>query len=115
VVRSTKFGKDRQVPLHPTSTAALDGYLKEGDRHVPQADTSAVFVSIAGTRLRYCNVNWTFLKLVEHAGYIRRWRALRLEVPTSVARGEPGAQRSNLAHRAYSLKLNLAAMGPHLR
>ena len=77
VVRSTKFGKDRQVPLHPTTTAALDGYLQERDRHAPAADTAAVFVSIAGTRLRYCNVNWTFLKLVEHAGLMPRSASCR--------------------------------------
>lgn len=77
VVRSTKFGKDRQVPLHPTTTAALDSYRKERDRHVPRADTAAVFVSTAGTRLRYCNVNWTFLKLVEHAGLTPRSASCR--------------------------------------
>jgi integrase/recombinase XerD len=77
VVRSTKFGKDRQVPLHPTTTAALTGYLKLRDRQVPSADTSAVFVSTAGTRLRYCNVHWTFLKLVDHAGLTPRSTSCR--------------------------------------
>ena len=77
VVRSTKFGKDRQVPLHPTTTAAMAGYLQLRDRHVLQSDTSAVFVSTAGTRLRYCNVHWTFLKLVDRAGLKPRSVACR--------------------------------------
>lgn len=71
-VRSTKFGKDRQVPLHPTTTTALVRYLKRRERLLPQPDTSAVFISTAGTRLRYCNVSWTFLKLVDHAGLTPR-------------------------------------------
>jgi integrase/recombinase XerD len=72
VVRSTKFGKDRQIPLHPTTTDALTGYLSRRDRLFPQSDTPAVFVSMAGTRLRYCNVSWTFLKLVDRAGLTPR-------------------------------------------
>ena len=72
VVRSTKFGKDRQVPLHPTTTAALTGYLKLRDGLLPHPDTTAVFISPAGTRLLYCNVNWTFLKLVDLAGLVPR-------------------------------------------
>jgi integrase len=34
----------------------------------PTPNTPALFVSAAGTRLLYCNVNWTFLKLVDLAG-----------------------------------------------
>jgi integrase/recombinase XerD len=72
VVRSTKFGKDRQVPLHPTTMQALTGYLSYRDQLLPHPDTAAVFISTAGTRLRYCNVNWTFLKLVDRAGLVPR-------------------------------------------
>ncbi len=68
VVRSTKFGKDRQVPLHPTTTRALTGYLQLRDRNFPEPDTPAMLVSTAGTRLGYSNVHWTFRKLVDHAG-----------------------------------------------
>ena len=68
LVRSTKFGKDRQVPLHASTTEALAGYLTRRAQHFPHPDTTAVFISTAGTRLRYCNVSWTFLKLVDHAG-----------------------------------------------
>jgi integrase len=76
-VRSTKFGKDRQVPLHATTTQALTRYVSIRDRHAPDADTAAVFVSIAGTRLRYCNIHHTFRKLVDRAGLTPRSASCR--------------------------------------
>lgn len=68
VVRSSKFGKDRYLPLHTTTVQALLGYLAWCDRRFPQPATAAVFTSIRGTRLRYGNVASTFLTLVDHAG-----------------------------------------------
>lgn len=67
-VRHGKFGKSRQLPLHPTTTQALRGYLRLRDQVVPAPDTSALFVSTAGTRLLYCGVHKTFLRLVATAG-----------------------------------------------
>lgn len=63
-VRDGKFGKSREVPLHPTTLQALRSYLRERDRLHPAPGTPALFISTVGTRLVYCNVNWTFLKLV---------------------------------------------------
>ncbi len=71
-VKHSKFGKSREVPLHPTTAAALRRYLRRPDRPRPAVPTVAVFVSDAGTRLLYCNVNWTFLKLVRRAGLVPR-------------------------------------------
>ena len=68
IVRNSKFGKSREVPLHPTTVEALRGYLRRRDRLHPAPSTPAVFISIAGSRLLYCNVNWTFLQLVRAAG-----------------------------------------------
>jgi integrase len=70
IVRETKFGKTRLVPLHPTAIQALDGYLQQRGRlyPCPQPRTPAVFISAAGTRLIYNSVNLTFLKLARHAG-----------------------------------------------
>ena len=67
-IRLTKFGKSRLVPLHPTTVAALCDHLGRPDRPRPGRPSTALFVSGAGTRLRYCNVNWTFLELVRRAG-----------------------------------------------
>ena len=75
VIRNSKFGKSRELPLHATSVAALRRYLRRSDR--PRPAVGAVFVSAAGTRLRYCNVNWTFLRLVRRAGLTVRSAACR--------------------------------------
>jgi integrase/recombinase XerD len=68
VVRTGKFGKSRELPLHPSTVQSLHTYLHRRGQLPPAPRTSAVFVSTAGTRLLYCNVNWTFLKLVDLAG-----------------------------------------------
>lgn len=68
LVRSSKFGKDRYLPLHATTVQALIGYLAWCDRQFLQPATPAVFTSIRGTRLRYGNIRRTFLTLVDHAG-----------------------------------------------
>jgi len=76
-IRMTKFGKSRLVPLHPTTVAALRDYLGRPDRPRPRIPTAALFSSSAGTRLRYCVVNRTFLRLVRHAGMRPRSAACR--------------------------------------
>jgi integrase/recombinase XerD len=67
-VRLTKFGKSREVPVHPTTTAALQAYVRRKDRPRSSARTRAVLVSMAGTRLLYTNVQWTFHRLARRAG-----------------------------------------------
>lgn len=67
-IRLTKFGKSREVPVHPTTIEALQAYLERRDRPRAAARTRAVLVSIAGTRLLYTNVQWTFHRLVRCAG-----------------------------------------------
>jgi len=76
-IRMSKFGKSRLVPLHPTTVTALRRYRGRPDRPRPRIPTAALFSSSAGTRLRYCVVNRTFLKLVRHAGLRRRSAACR--------------------------------------
>ena len=67
-IRDSKFGKSRLVPLHPTATAALSGYLRLRDQLHPGPGDPAVFISPAGTRLLYSNVHATWRKLVRAAG-----------------------------------------------
>jgi integrase len=71
-IRHTKFGKSRELPVHPSTITALRQYLQRTDRPRAAASTAAVFVSLAGTRLRYCNVHWTFHRLVRRAGLTPR-------------------------------------------
>jgi integrase len=76
-IRLTKFGKAREVPVHPTTVEALQAYLRRGDRPRTSARTRAVLVSTAGTRLLYTNVQWTFHRLVRRAGLTPRSAACR--------------------------------------
>jgi integrase len=71
-IRHTKFGKSREVPVHSSTVAALRAYLQRADRPRATMRPAAVFVSLAGTRLRYCNVAWTFHRLVLRAGLAPR-------------------------------------------
>jgi integrase len=68
VVRDSKFGKSREVPIHPSTVAALRAYEKRRDRLCPQRKSPAFFISPAGTRLLYCNVHLAFLGMVRDAG-----------------------------------------------
>ena len=64
----SKFGKSRELPLHDTTLDALRTYLRRRDRLYPRPSTPSLFISTAGTRLLYCNVQWTFARLVRQAG-----------------------------------------------
>jgi integrase len=69
-VRHSKFGKSRQLPLHPSTLDALGAYQHRRDQYHPSTTdgTPALFVSTTGTRLIYSNVHLTFQQLVRHAG-----------------------------------------------
>jgi integrase len=77
VIRHAKFNKTRELPLHTTTVAALCGYLDQRDRRGLQAKSPALLISPAGTRLLYCNVHWTFQRLVRRAGLVARTRSCR--------------------------------------
>lgn len=53
IVRDTKFGKTRQLPLHPSTVTALSAYLHARDALLPTPTTSALLVATRGGRLRY--------------------------------------------------------------
>jgi integrase len=44
-VRNAKFGKSRELPLHPTTTSALTRYLHRRDRPQPIGATEALLLS----------------------------------------------------------------------
>jgi integrase len=67
-----KFGKARELALHPTTVDALRSYQRLRDRSAPATGASALFVSTAGTRLIYCNVHNTFHRLVRLTGLAPR-------------------------------------------
>ena len=67
-VRRSKFGKARQVPLHPSTVQALAEYAQTRDRLLPSPRASSFFISTVGTRLGYSYMGKTFRKLVERSG-----------------------------------------------
>jgi integrase len=72
LVRDSKFGKSRQLPVHESTTVVLRTYATQRDEFCPQASSPAFFVSLAGTRLRYDNFHLGFLGLVREAGLTPR-------------------------------------------
>lgn len=73
----TKFGKSRELPVHPSTVEALGRYLGHRDRPRTAASVPAIFVSCVGTRLLYANVLRTFQQLLRRAGITRRSAACR--------------------------------------
>lgn len=67
-IRESKFGKSRQVPLHPSTVEALAAYGRCRDQLCRHRRDAAFFVSTAGTRLLYCNAHLAWLDLVRRAG-----------------------------------------------
>jgi integrase len=80
VVRHGKFGKTRELALHPSTVEALRRYLRLRDRLAPATGTAALLVSTAGTRLLYCNVHHGFHRLVGLAGLAPRSRSCRARI-----------------------------------
>ncbi len=76
-VRFGKFGKARELALHPSTIEALRRYQRLRDRLAPATGTAALFVSLAGTRLIYCNVHHAFHRLVRLAGLTPRSSSCR--------------------------------------
>lgn len=72
VVRSGKFGKARQLPLHTTTVAALADYLVLRDEQQRGRDTTALFVSLRDGRLSYGAAGDGFRQLVATAGITPR-------------------------------------------
>lgn len=67
VVRHGKFDKSREIPLHSSVQAALRDYARRRDRIFPHAKSPAFFVSSAGTRLFYSDVQYVFARLLKRS------------------------------------------------
>ena len=68
IVRSSKLGRTRHVPVHATTIEALRAYLHRRDELLPSPASPALFISTTGTRLRSNNLRAAFAELVEEAG-----------------------------------------------
>ncbi|MDZ7751522.1 MAG: tyrosine-type recombinase/integrase [Gammaproteobacteria bacterium] len=63
LIRHTKFGKSRWVPLHPTTTRVLRRYAQIRDRDPRAAPSEAFFVGDAGRPARPRNIEYAFAQL----------------------------------------------------
>jgi len=68
VVRESKFGKSRFVPLEQSARTALLAYAEFRDAIRPCRETSAFLVTERGARLLACTTRLTFAKLCQACG-----------------------------------------------
>ncbi len=68
VVSESKFGKSRELLLHPTTIDALRAYAQIRDHAFANLRTPSFFVSLAGKRLIYNSVRTNFISLAQRAG-----------------------------------------------
>ena len=67
-IRRTKFRKDRLVPVHATTLAALRQYARHRDEVFPVPKDSAFFLSSRGNRLSSAGLNIAFNAACKLAG-----------------------------------------------
>jgi integrase/recombinase XerD len=67
LVRESKFGKSRYVPVTASTLAALERYAALRDRLCPEPLTPSFFTSIRGTRVIYAVVQEIFRRLCDDA------------------------------------------------
>lgn len=86
IIRESKYGKTRLVPLHPTALAPLRAYKRHRQKHFPFAPY--FFVSERGNRLAPSTVGQTFSRLREGIPFTRR-PPRHLSLVTSLSQEDP--------------------------
>lgn len=89
VIRRSKFGKSRLVPIHRTTHDALRVYAETRDRTLPRLLTPAFFVSERRTRITEWSARYTFARISRRIG---------LRPPTGRSHGH-GPRLHDLRHR----------------
>ena len=90
LIRRTKFGKSRLVPIHATTMKALRAYGDERDRILTTRTTPAFFLSERGTRITEWSARYTFAVISRGVG---------LRPPTHGGRHGHGPRVQDLRHR----------------
>ncbi len=75
VIRNTKFGKTRLVPLHPSAQSGIEQYLAR--RQAVADGDGYVFVSLCETRLSYGGFRKAWVAVLAQAGLWPRKGARR--------------------------------------
>ncbi|MBO0866708.1 MAG: tyrosine-type recombinase/integrase, partial [Mycobacterium sp.] len=68
LVRESKFGKSRHVPLHPSTIEALNSYAERRGDYQPLPGNQSFFVSLTGRRLIYVSIGAVFRELRDQVG-----------------------------------------------
>lgn len=68
MVRNSKGGKSRAVPLHSSTVAALTRYRTRRDELLRAPGSNSLFISTTGTRLLCSNLGTAFIDLQRRAG-----------------------------------------------
>lgn len=80
VVRHTKFGKSRLVPLHPTALSALHAYLRQRDPKNRAGVSESLLVGANGCALPYTTVRCTFRRLIRQLGFQSNGTLTRIRI-----------------------------------
>lgn len=72
VIRGAKFGKTRQIPIHPSTMNVLGLYKRRRDRAHPRASYPAFFLSSTGTRMHHQNFHHRYLRVLKKIGLATR-------------------------------------------
>src|SRR5207237_4351797 len=70
LIRMTKFRKTRLVPIHETTTVALEQYIAK--RRMVSSPENSLFISLRGNRLCYRSVCGVFHSCLRAAGIQRQ-------------------------------------------
>jgi integrase len=89
-VRDSKFGKSREVLLHPSTVQALASYSEIRDRLCPRPGTRSFFITTRGTRPAHPTILQPFHALLDQAG---------VRHPSPQRRGRPHDLRHSFAVR----------------
>jgi integrase/recombinase XerD len=68
IVRSSKFGRSREVACHDSTISALRAYSNRRDQLCPRPSSASFFVSQRGRRLAHHSIYATFHQLTGEAG-----------------------------------------------
>lgn len=90
LIRRSKCGKSRLVPLHASTMVALTAYAHRRDRLVPRRTTTAFFVSEQGVRITVFAADYTFARISGQIG---------LRAPVHGHRLGHGPRLHDLRHR----------------
>ncbi len=78
VIRESKFGKSRQVPVHESAVGALENYARLRDRILPHRRSSSFLVSDRGTALDLSTVRRWFCEISRACGLRKKTEGHRV-------------------------------------